>query len=371
MNNNDYCYNVRTLGLIAYLWIFFCGLYLTNLIPFSPVYIGFSILVVYSCVLLLFDRTLKFSVTLSILVMSTFYFLVVCLYSNISIALNVFVSFSSVMLVYLVFQRRKINFIVLVSGVLFNGLVLLFDGIWRLLNPKIDNLDRLTELGVGFQIYKSNSIMYADSNYVGLQAVLFFCFCLNLRGNINFRSLYLDFTILVLLVALLLSFSRAALLSMTVAIVFFLCNKNRNVRRLFVFLSPVFFVFAVQSVLSVFSEDVSFNSKFAILDAFLSYFIGSDYSTKLFGVGFGNADAIFGFGTHNLILTFLIESGIVGLLIFTCYLFFSFCRLKSEFLIVCVPFLIASMSLGATAIPYFFTMTTLAMLLKSKLLVLG
>ncbi|EFD0841140.1 hypothetical protein FE575_15045, partial [Escherichia coli] len=93
----------------------------------------------------------------------------------------------------------------------------------------------------------------------------------------------------------------------------------------------------------------------------------SDIDMILLGVGLGNAVEVIGMGAHNLFLTFLIETGVIGLLLFLVLLCIMWFYLKEDAIIIMLPFLIASMSLGTTAIPYFFTFTWLCILYKRKL----
>ncbi|BEG34537.1 hypothetical protein VET10_17770 [Escherichia coli] len=88
----------------------------------------------------------------------------------------------------------------------------------------------------------------------------------------------------------------------------------------------------------------------------------------LLGVGLGNAVDVIGMGAHNLFLTFLIETGMIGLFLFLVLLCIMCIYLKEDAIVIVLPFLIASMSLGTTAIPYFLPLLGYVFFLKENYL---
>ncbi|EFN7807241.1 hypothetical protein EGX48_19655, partial [Escherichia coli] len=132
-------------------------------------------------------------------------------------------------------------------------------------------------------------------------------------------------------------------------------------------LAPVLLVVFSWFIYKRFTDDISFESKFNLIRYTLEYIKDSDIDMILLGVGLGNAVEVIGMGAHNLFLTFLIETGVIGLLLFLVLLCIMWFYLKEDAIIIMLPFLIASMSLGTTAIPYFFTFTWLCILYKRKL----
>ncbi|EFN8692863.1 hypothetical protein EBA27_25300, partial [Escherichia coli] len=87
--------------------------------------------------------------------------------SQIPLVINLLIVLLSPMLVDSYYKRRYITKQNLLNVFLFYSLVFILDGFWRIKHPYLEHVDKLEELGIGFQIYKVNSFMYSDSNFVG------------------------------------------------------------------------------------------------------------------------------------------------------------------------------------------------------------
>lgn len=358
----------RPVGIVAIIWFFCSGLYLTKLLPVSPVHLAFILSLATSCLILFSFRRFLISKSVALIAALGGYFLTLLISTSPAAVLNVIVTFLSPLLVYILFKDKKMSSRWVNLFFLFHSGLFICDAIYRILNPAEMNLERLEELGIGFQIYKINTFMYMDSNFVGLQAVSvlsFYCW-------LSYRNLKLSRIILVLLLfGVFFTFSRAAILSSAlVLIITFLFKRNLSNISINILTLLVGGFFA-SLVLYKFATDVSFMSKFHIIDITLEYLLQYSTLTLVFGVGIGNAKEYLGIGAHNLFVTFLVETGFIGLFIFLALLLYWFAVLRRGWLILVFPFLLSSMSLGTTAIPYLFTMVTVAILVKRNRLTLS
>ncbi|GAA3535759.1 hypothetical protein GCM10022394_14230 [Zobellella aerophila] len=135
------------------------------------------------------------------------------------------------------------------------------------------------------------------------------------------------------------------------------------------FFSPLICWLSFEFVSELLSNDVSFSSKFHIIELTFDYIERSSWFEFFFGVGLGNAVNAIGIGSHNILITFLIETGVVGFVFFVSINVFLMFKLKSDFLIIALPFMISSLSLGSTAIPYYFSLVSICILHRSGFLV--
>ncbi|WP_244081346.1 hypothetical protein [Aeromonas caviae] len=259
-----------------------------------------------------------------------------------------------VMLTYKAVDRDYINRTILI----FFGVSLLIffaDTFWRFANPDYDqirNLDRLYELGLGYQVYKSNSIMYIDSNNVGVHALCLFMLSVVVNGIKGLNVFRLSFFIIILL-----TLSRAAVVSAVVGYIFYIVDtsKYRFYFRTSMWLSIIPISYVIIVTLTHYSDE-SLASKFYLLQSAYNFLSGEyDYPAYsiLTGVGFGNAINVIGMGSHSIYVSLLVEAGIVGFVIYFLHLAFFYKKAKATKYII-LPFLITSFSLGAVVSPWFF-----------------
>ncbi|EFN6891786.1 O48 family O-antigen polymerase, partial [Escherichia coli] len=177
-------------------------------------------------------------ISLIISLLSTFLFI----NSHFSLVINLCMVLLSPMLVDFYYKGRSITKRNLLNVFLFYSFVFILDGFWRIQHPYLANVDKLEELGIGFQIYKVNSLMYADSNFVGLEAVfilscfLYFFRDIKIVGLLRVRY-FLVFC--ALFVGVVLTFSRAAIIAMILLFVLSVLMKNKRIKAFSYMLMPV------------------------------------------------------------------------------------------------------------------------------------
>jgi len=366
---NAETYFNKSISSTTVLWLLCSGLYLTKITPFSPVYFAFIVISIKLVISFFQNANLKTTKYSFLCFVFLFFALFLFLNSSPALVVNIIITLMSPIIVSYFCRGRFIRAHTLLNIFLIYGLIFIIDGLWRLNHPYLDNVEKLDALGIGFQIYKVNSLMYLDSNFVGLEAVFILSVMVYLLRDLKFSGYYLFKYIVVvscLITGVLLTFSRAAVIAMIILFVMNLLLSNRKLALLSFFFVPVFLLIMVEAVLRRFEDDISFASKFHIISYTFDYISNASFMNLLFGVGIGNAVDAIGMGAHNLVVTFFIESGILGLTLFIILILVNCYYLKLDAFIVVMPFLIAAMSLGTTAIPYFFTFSFVCALYKSK-----
>lgn len=357
----------KKLSSVGLLWLLCCGFYITKLTPVSPIYPAFCFLLF--CMITSFLQKATFQVTKN----SLFQFLIVLiaiallLNSELSLVINIIITLFSPVFVSYFFCNRVINKNYFLFVFLLYASLFCFDGYWRISHPFTLNAEKLESLGIGFQIYKVNSLMYLDSNFVGLQAIFFlssFIYFFKKIKLFGFSCLLYYLVLGMLVVSIIISFSRAAVIAMIMLFGLNFLIGKRNAVVIISLLAPFFLFVGGYYVYSKFSSDISFESKFHILALTMEYINNSSPIDILLGVGVGNAVDAIGMGAHNLLVTFLLETGVIGLTIFMVIVLFLCVALRIDSLIVILPFMVTSMSLGTTAVPYFLTLSSLAVLFK-------
>lgn len=349
--------NISNVGLI---WLLGSGFYLTQIVSVSPVY--FIFIACTLCALVnLFGSNFKIqanSYQIILYVLLPLVSLFPGSRSEINLTINAIVLMASPMLVIILFRRAEISQTKISIIIFLYSLLFIVDGVWRILHPNYEFIEQWAEAGIGFYIYKSASIMYNDSNFLGLQALIFYCFYRYMNASGYCRSNVVHG---LLLIGILLSFSRSSIVAAIFAnLAYFLVTRNsRNVKFYLIFLSPILFALFFYVVYLGFSDDASFMSKFDIIFRALDAFSHLDLLDSLIGVGFGNAPKFIGIGAHNFYVVTLLEGGTVFsgfLLIFIVNIVYMTGKMSW---VLVVPILIAFFSLGSISIPY---MTTLFMI---------
>ena len=358
--------HISHVPIVGVLWLYSSGLYLTKMTPLSPVYLGFFIILISFFILFTYKESISVSKGVVLPSFLGLYYISLFISSPPAMVMNIILTFTCPVLLYAFFSHYKIKYSIILGCVWFYSFLLLGDGIWRLLHPAEFDLDKLEELGIGFHIYKLNSFMYMDSNTVGIQGVSLLSFACFIGCYIKRISIPL---LMIILIAIIITFSRAAILSSLLLIIFYYLFIKK-VPILFLYLIVcLIFIFTTIGMLFYFSEDHSFLSKFHILELAATFLGENDWGTILLGVGLGNAIDFLGMGAHNLFVTFLVETGVLGTLVFCFTLFCWWCALRKDWILIVFPTLLASMSLGTVVMPYLFTFVTLSILIKKKYLV--
>lgn len=356
---------------ILFFIIPFSGYYITKL-PFSPIYffIGFGFYL--ASILIFITNRVKLNNINLLAFIVIIYFLfsqfIFCM-PTINTLLNFIFSILVFIVVYSLLSTISLNNIINLSKYLiyFSLPLLIIESIYRIINPPVEKIDLLVNAGredIMFYIYKFNSIMYQDSNFVGLFILSLFFFLLYLK-QYTCKKYYLSFFILTIL--LFATISRASIFSIVVFSFLYVFRQIIYENRKLIFFVSLILAFILFPILFEYRMiDDSFSTKFEIIDKTIEYLSKASLTNLLFGVGFGNAVEVLDMGAHNFFVIYLVESGFIGLILIVILWTYILLKTKYKAGIVMFPFLLNGLSLATGAIPYLYVMFALILVLESR-----
>lgn len=198
--------------------------------------------------------------------------------------------------------------------------------------------------------------MYQDSNFVGNFAAVLFFYVVYLAQN---YELNLKKQKIVLAILTVLTISRGVIITLVLFTFLFDVKNKRNFKVILPFILSI----GIAVVWIIFADDGSFISKFRIVEYTITYLKNADLSTIMFGCGLGNAVNSIGIGAHMYFISCIIETGLLGLLLFFLFLLNCIKKCKKQYYII-FPFVFLGFSLMPHFIPYF--MCELALIEKME-----
>ncbi len=334
--------------------MYYCSLFIVissvlylRVLPVSPVYILLIISIVYTALKIKVnnDELKLFSIMFLVLLIFTGYQALEL--SKVSMLINTYLSF--IVFIFLYISLNKLDVVTIQNiarkYIIFCVFIVSIETLYRFLNPIYLSLDNLSGLEVYMYPFKRNSLMFVDSNYTSIllitNLILFNLGVLKISKN---RFLYL-----LLFILLILTFSRASILSYVLITLIYLFLGFFKKNKLLIILFFIFFVsfflyfkFVIYS--GTFSiHDGSLNSKFRLLNMMIDNVYDNGITFLLFGGGIGNAgDYLDGIGAHNIFVLIFTEYG----LLFAIFMlvFFIITTVKSKFKIL--PFWLVMLATG-------------------------
>ena len=230
--------------------------------------------------------------------------------------------------IYLRFARFTISLKqysrIINAMVVFNLVILGIDSLYRILNPTHPNVNKIDLYADSqdkwFYLYKYNSLMFSDSNDTALVLIILFFTVLLMPRQYFSLSKFKIYTVFIFLI--LLTFSRAAYF---VTILGFLNYKiasfsrlNKLIIRSVLIVSGIISISIIYSFLSA---DDSFAVRLDIINMIFDLQSKTSFSKLLIGVGPGQGEEALGIYTHIFYLTYILELGILGLLLVLTFFF--------------------------------------------------
>lgn len=204
-----------------------------------------------------------------------------------------------------------------------------------------------------FYIYKYSSIMFYDSNYIGLFGLMLVVCLLFYREKIS-QSLVVNLLLTANIIIVFLSFSRSAIITLVFIISVYTLIKTMNKRKPIKTLFLTLFYFLVLLIISVIAfnyilVDESFKSKIDIINSIFYRSENYSFIELLFGFGFIEGGYIYSYKegayAHSLFPLLLGEIGLVGMVSYL-FLFVFLCFKASWYgLLVAIAFFVPSFSL--------------------------
>ncbi|MGU5592808.1 hypothetical protein ACV1C6_05490 [Aeromonas sanarellii] len=231
------------------------------------------------------------------------------------------------------------------------------DAMWRFAHP---DYTQIFDGNPVFYRYKNNSLMFEDSNFVGVMLV-----CINgiLFSTINrFQELDKKLAFMIF-IAILLTFSRGSIFSVLFTyFLFFMLNARLSLRIVVI----LFFVISFSTIFTVLYEDGSFRSKFFIINLFGDYYPRLDIMSKLLGVGLGNTANFLGIGAHNIFVVGAFELGLLGSFLYLLCCISLVLLGGQSVLYLILPYFVNGFSLTSTSVPILFLFMGVLLSVREK-----
>lgn len=354
---------------ILFFIIPFSGFYLTKF-GISPVYISFSIGFCFLLILIFLRPKIKLSIEIILCFILLLYFTIsqiILFKPDISAFIGVIFSLVYFIVSYLILSKVDNKLIINMSEkmIFFSIPLLIYEAYYRITNPVL--ILGIAEKGkedLFFYFYKVNSIMYQDSNFVGLYIISLFFFLLYLKQCTN-KKYYLSIIILIILT--LTTISRASILTLFLFSIFYIFKQEIFRFRLIILFILIILAPFIYSFLNNHKTiDSSFSTKFMIINNTITYLKNCTFRNFFLGVGLGNAFQVLDIGAHNFIVTYLVETGLIGLLLISIFWLYILLKTNYKVGIVMFPFLFDSMSLTSHSIPYLYVIFAIILTIESR-----
>jgi hypothetical protein len=348
--------DVRHLGI--YLTAVFSGAYLTKL-GFSPIY---PLMAAGFLLLILTIATGRVRLPLMFWVMTAFTTIVLIFFtahqtaegSLFQNALNFALGPVGFLLITANGRRLSRGKIEKVARhvVYFTIILTLIECFYRLTHPDYSFLEDAEErqvdvADIAFYAYKFNSLMYLDSNFVGLQVAVVFAFTLAL---IRFDIRFPRFVYIALFTIICATLSRASIIAALAALCFYIYPRLSFALRAIGLMTGFI---GVQIVFLLVQTDGSFATKIALLQQLSDYLSSVSTDNLLFGVGAGRAIDYLGMGAHNLLVVYVVEAGLLLSALVGVVWLYLFRSANGSGIIIAV-WLINGFSLTSFAMPYMY-----------------
>ena len=337
----------------AILLILFAGWFINSL-SVSPIYIAFVFALILIVLQLIsnskYHTKIRFSLpmTVGLIFVLYIFFTQIMLMQNIEHAvINVLFSLVYFLLISMSITSLSFSDIKKYFRISVNLIIplLCFEAVYRWTHPILRNAN------VGdleYYKFKYSSIMYQDSNFVGIFIVVIYFMCTYMR---RYHGVNLKKQQIILFIFAVLTLSKASIATIVVFSILYDFNFKKWVKAVMLFFA---LIIGLPTFMQQIVSDNSLMGKLNILNYAMLWWEKTSLFDKLFGVGYGNAVSAIGMGSHNIIISYFVESGVLGLILFIVLLVSLLYETGKHGAIVILPFMLNAMSLSSHAIPYFY-----------------
>lgn len=340
--------NIKLLDIVIIGMSISITFYLSKFTSLSPVYIIYIVLLFP--IFIVFARNTKFVFSLDMfLILSLFIYIVLLETSRFGLKINgaiINLSLSLIAYLFIRSMRNKITVEKIIQifnfSVWISIITITISSIYRISHPlaplaTLRYIDRNEDMF--FYLYKYNSLLFADSNTSALILLTLFFSIISFEQILEFNSKNWKKAKIVIVLLLLSTISRSAILALLFGLVYL---KFINFKSVMLKISAMILsVLLATYIFILIVNDPSFQTKMEIFHLVNQYTENLSLFKWLFGVGTGNAIVTLGVYTHILFLTYFVETGIIGLTLITCFIIYYMYKYSS---ILFVPVLVASMS---------------------------
>ncbi|WP_119396450.1 hypothetical protein [Salinibius halmophilus] len=230
--------------------------------------------------------------------------------------------------------------------------------LYRLTHPVVGGqLLSWDDYRMSFYALKISSLMYSNSNGIGMHALITICFIFSIKYSIRsgeaipFSSkdhASLNFSILLTTFFLIFSFSRAAMLVLVFVIALYGFMVSKRFRLLSYVLLPVVMILLYQFYKSYIKMDGSFLTKFEISINLLNYFSEASFLQLFLGNNLDDPKLIFdgfsGYYGHTHYFDLAFKGGLVGSFLYLFLLLMPFFKCGKSYTFFFVAFFLLGLS---------------------------
>jgi len=328
--------------------------YISKITQFSPVY--FIYISVFFVALIDLIKYSMVSYTIDMLI-ALFLFMLLFLTQIEHMQSGEFINLSLALMAYIYIRAVKkrqdsdlilktFNYMIWISII-----ILSIDSIYRIMHPGLPTYYVEHNEDMWFYLYKTNSIMFADSNSTALVSLILFFSVISFQKYYNLKSF--RYAKLFLFGLVVFSFSRAAIISLIIGVgLEYVLKKKKLAKFILLNIGIILLTGLSFFFFQYFENDGSFNSKFQILSIAYMALEKSSFFELWFGHGLKTSVEDFGIYTHLLLITYLYEMGITALFLFLTFIVYYAYRYNT---IVLLPVMIVSLSFFTyVGTPFFF-----------------
>lgn len=236
----------------------------------------------------------------------------------------------------------------------FNILLMVADLMYRVYNVQSGKVQAVISNQIyQFYLYKETGLLHMDANGSGfiISAILsVLVYLKSVYSDKLYKVMYIIFFIM-----LILTFSRASIVGHICLLLVIHLFVRRNVYiKILIGVIAIFSTIPLITLLLNSIDDWSFFTKLVIFSETIEYVKKANITQLLLGNGNGGSEKFLTFGAHNFISAYLIDTGLISLIlhIFTCILVGI--EMKSKWYILLVPYFLISLSYTPLVVPYIF-----------------
>ena len=319
----------------AFLLIVFCNFWLYQAKPVTPLYYFFFVSLFIFIISFIRQKSVQITSTQITSLFCAFYIFIVSIFhkdTSVNTVLHTGVTFIFYFLtIYFLKFLNKEQVLNITKWLFsFTFIYTLFESFWRWTHPTMfrEGVIPTKEIENSFYMFKTNSFMFQDSNFVSLITLIMTFLAFYILTNIKKGDNFYKFMFIAFAVLTGFTISRAAIFAMIVSVIAYysfdtLKGGLRYIKNITIltFRMVIFIPLAIIGTfiflygIYLFMSDGSFLTKIEIFTDLLEYLHSMPLLNKLLGCGsdIGNMLYYFGRATHALIPTYIVWYGIIEL----------------------------------------------------------
>ena len=321
--------------IAAFSLIVFCNFWLYQAKPVVPLYYFFFASLFIFFISLIRQKSVQITSTQITSLICACYIFIVSMFhkdTNVNTVLHTGVTFIFYFLAiyFLKFLKKEQVLSIIKWLFYFTFVYTLIEAFWRWTHPTMFREGAIVtkEVESSFYMYKMNSFMFMDSNFVSLITLIMTFLAFYILTNIKKDDKFYKFMFWAFAILTCLTISRAAIFAIIITIILYYSFDTfkgglRYLKKIpiLTFKMFIFIPIAVVGIflffygIFLFMSDASFLTKIEIFSDLVEYLTSVPMVNKLIGCGSDKGNMLYYFGrpTHALIPTYIVWYGIIEL----------------------------------------------------------